>query len=438
MAIVKLWSVYNRLDHVLDYAMNKDKTEEQFYVSGINCLPEVANEEFYNVKNGFNKANNKIIAFHATQSFVGREVSPEKAHEIGMILANEIWGDRFQVVVTTHLDKKNIHNHFVINSTSFVDGKAYSNCKYDKALLRETNDNLCREYGLNVLEENQFNKNILKQDTYGYEIKQVVDYAIRHAWDWKDFVKIIDNLGYEIKEKNETISVKRQDSKKWIRLERRYGNKYSDENVRRNILEIIPTKVIEEAPVNKKIKGKFYVKGNFKAKGKKGSFLALCNYFDYEINIRPKLKMYKQFRNESQSKIIEKKYQAEVKKMQMYSDEAKLLANYKLDTLDDLQNFKQLQQAGLYLLNNSREDLYKKLKKETNPEKVEKIENEIRNYSRDITEIQSNVKLAIDLEKRSKKLAEQIKEEKQGKLAKEQKKAKNKSKNKNRNSYSLD
>ena len=122
----------------------------------------------------------------------------------------------------------------------------------------------------------------------------------------------------------------------------------------------------------------------------------------------------------------------------MYSDEAKLLANYKLDTLDDLQNFKQLQQAGLYLLNNSREDLYKKLKKETNPEKVEKIENEIRNYSRDITEIQSNVKLAIDLEKRSKKLAEQIKEEKQRKLAKEQKKAKNKSKNKNRNSYSLD
>lgn len=127
MAIVKLWSVYNRLDHVLDYAMNKDKTEEQFYVSGINCLPEVANEEFYNVKNGFNKANNKIIAFHATQSFVGREVSPEKAHEIGMILANEIWWDRFQVVVTTHLDKKNIHNHFVINSTSFVDGKAKVN-----------------------------------------------------------------------------------------------------------------------------------------------------------------------------------------------------------------------------------------------------------------------------------------------------------------------
>ena len=214
-------------------------------------------------------------------------------------------------------------------------------------------------------------------------------------------------------------------------------NEYSDENVRRNILEIIPTKVIEEAPVNKKIKGKFYVKGNFKAKGKKGSFLALCNYFDYEINIRPKLKMYKQFRNESQSKIIEKKYQAEVKKMQMYSDEAKLLANYKLDTLDDLQNFKQLQQAGLYLLNNSREDLYKKLKKETNPEKVKKNENEIRNYSRDITEIQSNVKLAIDLEKRSKALAGQIKEEKQRKLAKEQKKAKNKSKNKNRNSYSL-
>lgn len=148
MAVVKIWKIETRLDRtidyaedkkktentdykdmkgnqlqqVIDYAMNEYKTEKQYYTTGINCSTESAYEEMMITKKQFNKTNG-ILGFHAYQSFKGQEVSPEIAHEIGLKLAEEMWGDRFEVVVTTHLNSNNIHNHFVINSVSFVDGK---------------------------------------------------------------------------------------------------------------------------------------------------------------------------------------------------------------------------------------------------------------------------------------------------------------------------
>ena len=153
MATTALWKIKGRLDHVLDYAGNEDKTknpeftasefqglrdvmnytyqdfktEKQHYVSGINCDPEIARQQMIDTKNQYRKTGG-IIAFHGYQSFKEGEVTPELAHEIGMKLAREMWGDRFEVVVATHLDKKHIHNHFVLNSVSFADGyKYYSN-----------------------------------------------------------------------------------------------------------------------------------------------------------------------------------------------------------------------------------------------------------------------------------------------------------------------
>ena len=97
---------------VMNYAVQDYKTEKQYYVSGINCLPQTARQEMLQVKKQFNKEDG-IIAFHAYQSFKPGEVTPDLAHQIGLELANELWGERFQVLVTTHLDKAHIHNHFV-------------------------------------------------------------------------------------------------------------------------------------------------------------------------------------------------------------------------------------------------------------------------------------------------------------------------------------
>ena len=109
------------LRDVMDYSCQDYKTEKQHYVSGINCSPEIARQEMLDTKRQYRKMGG-IIAFHAYQSFSPGEVTADMAHEIGMKLAQEMWGDRFEVIIATHLDRAHLHNHFVLNSMSFKDG----------------------------------------------------------------------------------------------------------------------------------------------------------------------------------------------------------------------------------------------------------------------------------------------------------------------------
>lgn len=228
MATTKIWKIENRLDHVMDYttneektknnylqngvddydsirqvmmyATNADKTEKQFYTTGINCDVDSAVEEMRNAKHFWHKTDG-ILAFHADQSFKENEVTPE----IGVKLAEEMWGDRFQVVVSTHLNTKHLHNHFVINSVSFKDGyKYYSNFE-NTALLRKTSDELCEEYGLSVLEEKKcksginfenFYKKHIQESDYHKEVKEDLDYAIKNSYTTKDFHRILEPMGY--------------------------------------------------------------------------------------------------------------------------------------------------------------------------------------------------------------------------------------------------
>lgn len=122
MATTKIWKIKSRFDNVIDYITNKNKTDNKKYVTGINCMADIAYREMSITKEQFNKTGG-ILGFHAYQSFKGCEVTSDEAHEIGIRLAEELWGDRFQVIVATHTNTKNVHNHFYINSVSFVDGK---------------------------------------------------------------------------------------------------------------------------------------------------------------------------------------------------------------------------------------------------------------------------------------------------------------------------
>lgn len=133
--------------------MNPEKTVEAdgwMYVDGINTVPETAEKSMMAVKQRYGKENG-TMAYHVIQSFAPGEVTPETAHEIGIKLAEKMWGDRFEVVVSTHLDHEHIHNHFVFNSVSFVDGKKYNDNIKNLYKLREVSDELCREYKLSVV-----------------------------------------------------------------------------------------------------------------------------------------------------------------------------------------------------------------------------------------------------------------------------------------------
>lgn len=154
------------LSDVIAYAVKEEKTrlkkrgkeiaEEvivmQQYVSGVNCAPATARGEMMAVKKRYGK-DEGIMAFHGYQSFAPGECTPAMAHEIGVKLAEALWGDRFQVLVATHLDKENhLHNHFVVNSVSFLDGKRYHRTKQDYRRMRRESDRLCKEYALSVIE----------------------------------------------------------------------------------------------------------------------------------------------------------------------------------------------------------------------------------------------------------------------------------------------
>ena len=152
---------------VIQYAMNSSKTqkadEEQAevlrnFVSGINCHPATAREEMLAVKKRFGKETG-TVAYHGYQSFAPGEATPEMAHEIGIKLAQRLWGDQYQVVVATHLDKEShLHNHFVVNTVSFRNGIKYHRTAKDYHDMQAISDELCREYRLSVIEDPQYGR----------------------------------------------------------------------------------------------------------------------------------------------------------------------------------------------------------------------------------------------------------------------------------------
>lgn len=173
MATTKLWHIKGRLQDLLAYVENPEKTmaekpdlqplwdvlsyvqrpaatEQGEYVTAVNCLKEIALQQMIQTKKRFGKED-KYIAWHGYQSFKPGEVTPELCHEIGVRLAKEMWGDRFQIIVTTHLDKDHLHNHFCFNSVSFRDGGKYNYSKAEQQRLRDRSDSLCREYDLSVI-----------------------------------------------------------------------------------------------------------------------------------------------------------------------------------------------------------------------------------------------------------------------------------------------
>ena len=232
MATTAIWDVTDRLDRVIDYATNPQKTEtltfpvpasglqnvlaytqqdakteKQFYVTGINCDPATACQQMNRTKLQFQKTGS-ILAFHGYQAFVPGEATPETAHTIGVKLAQELWGDRFEVVVSTHLDKEHLHNHFVLNSVSFMDGKRYYDNNTTYALMRKTSDLLCREHSLSVIENPKRGKakhyaewkaEQENKPTWRGLIREDVDKAVAASMTFTQFIAALRNQSYEVK-----------------------------------------------------------------------------------------------------------------------------------------------------------------------------------------------------------------------------------------------
>ncbi len=202
------WDRYaeSPLHKVLEYDMNDNKTEKRLFVSGVNCIQETAYERMITTKTQFGKTDG-VIAYHAFQSFKEGEVTPEQCHYIGLETARRLWGDRFEVLVASHVSGRHMHNHFCINSVSFVDGKKFSNKRAEHIRLREVSDEICKEKGLSVLYNSNFYSNSNKKEYWknksaGDVEKQIIRMdlceAAERSKNITEFYTYLRELGYYI------------------------------------------------------------------------------------------------------------------------------------------------------------------------------------------------------------------------------------------------
>lgn len=371
-----------------------------------------------------------ILAFHGYQSFKEGEVTPEIAHEIGVRLAEEMWGDRFQVVVSTHLNTDNIHNHFVINSVSFKDGYKYYSNLSNTALLRKTSDEICEEYGLSVLEEktcksginfeNLYKKSMKESEYYKFT-KEDIDYAIEHSWTYQEFIKKLKDMGYEVYFRANKISIRRYPYKRNIRIERAFGEEYSIENIKNKIFSRYPTR--EEVIKPKTYDKRLFYKGSIKKLRKPKGIIALYYYYCYLLKVYPKKNLnYK----------LSPEMREAVKKMDKYSEQIRFICKYKLETINDIDNLKEQKQEELQKTLNTRNRLYYKRQKLYNESEKDVATKEIISVTSAIEKVRKEIRLCDEVSNNARKMKEQLKEMKEKEMKKEKKKIKDKKREKNR------
>lgn len=196
---------YGSLARTLHYAENDAKTvlsESVQLVSGIHCRAQQAGADMRAVQERFGKTNG-IVAYHAYQSFKPGEVTPQQCHEIGLELANKVWGYRFQVLVATHMNTGCLHNHFAINAVSYVDGKKYEQKRSQYYDLRRMSDKICRERQLSVIEKpgGKTPRPLYEAEKRGeptrYNLmRRAIRQAMTQASTERDFARALQSLGY--------------------------------------------------------------------------------------------------------------------------------------------------------------------------------------------------------------------------------------------------
>ena len=401
---------FSSVRDLLSYATNPDKTEKQFFTTGINCKVEDAVKQMEFVKTVYGKEDG-ILTFHGYQSFDKGEVTPEIAHEIGVRLAEEMWGDRFQVVVSTHLNTEHIHNHFVVNSVSFKDGlKYYSNLR-NTDLLRKTSDDLCDEYGLRVLEEktckyginfeNFYKKSIRDSDYYKFA-KEDLDYAIKHSYTQKEFHQYLSSMGYSYYYRANKLCIRREPPhKRNIRVERAFREEYSVESIRQRIIvnDFIPKqKIIPYKRTTLKFYGR---KSVFKKAYKPKGIIALYYYYRFLLGLYPKHNMQHKLTPEMR---------AEVKKIDEYSERIRFLCKYKLEAVDNVDELKAKKLREKQYILNTRNRLYYKRGKVDNETEKNQITRQIIEVTKELDKVKKEIKMCDEVVDNAIKMKEQIRQ----------------------------
>lgn len=393
MAVSKIWKVTARLDRVINYAVNpektdarsytpeqyqsltdvlryakdEEKTEREFYVDGINCNASTARDQFVTVKEQFGKPDG-IQAYHGYLSFKDEpNITPELAQKIGVEFAQKVWGDRFQVVVTTHLNTKHLHCHFVVNSVSFVDGKRMQNNEKHWRYFRHIADELCRQHRLNVIENP---KRGGRQNYYAKKLHEaglpnlvdtaraVVDEAISKSYSYDDFKYILRQMGAELNDaptrKYQVLTVK--GFEKHIRLQR-LGDEYLLPRIKERIYENRNKVRLEPFQKGYYYKPKQYLLITREDRIKKvGGLYGLYLHYCYKLGYLPKYKKQNPAR-------LHYLLREDLMKLDKLTEQVRLLGRENISNAEQLFSFKSKTESEIKSLTADRTHLRNEIRK---------------------------------------------------------------------------
>lgn len=435
MATISLWKVDCRLDHVIDYAANiektslKDKedlkdvldyatrstkTEQKLFVNALNCSPASAYEQMQETKKEYGKKNG-ILAFHGYQSFAPGEVTPEVAHEIGMKFAQQMWGDSFEVVVATHLDTDCCHNHFVLNSVSFVDGKKYNSCKANNRRMRELSDNLCREYGLSVIENPGPSKHISRyeymEEKAGKVTKNVIfrkdiDECILLSENENDFFREMKKRGYIFDFSHKYVTLSHPLFPKARRL-RNLGQEYEPDRLAERIEENIQRKRVELPEQDNTVED--YLED-----------LDNENYQQVYVRFVTVVKIVKT--RPERNRELQKRFFQEVRKLDRLIEQQNLLCDNDIESYEQLEQFSSSRKDELEELTKARDILRNKLKvaiRSGDEKEEDEIREHITNLSVMIKKLRRDIVICDRIEKQKPVIDERIEQAKESNSRKE-------------------
>ena len=404
MAVTQLYNRTTNLNGLIEYVMNGDKTDEMKYVSGVNCLPETAYEEMIATKNRFNKGKEKIIGYHLIQSFKEGEVTPEVAHELGLEYVNEVFGKDFEVVVATHLNTDNVHNHIVINSVSLKTGKKFYDYHASRDYLRIVSDCICQYYGLSVLEDKIWKhkgayKRFAKENPYMQMVKSDVDRCLEAALYERDFEKRMKELGYSYSndyEQGLVVIDNTRDRK--VYLQKFFGDKYSYNTVIDRILDYENRNTIKYGKKYRMSIEEYKKMLEIKRKNEIRKLPLLYVLFCLLLKIDP-LPAKMDFGKARVS--LTKEMRIELKYMNELSRQAVLLNKNKIGSLDDLNAFRTKLEDEVRTLKGARENLQRKKRKSMNQEDITKFDEELKTLAPKIKQLNTDIQNCYKIEKRT-------------------------------------
>ena len=437
MASTGFWPVKSRLKEVIDYAENPDKTtdkrfldedlwaalryvendkktDQTMYVSGINCPKQRAYQCMMATKRRYGKLGGNV-AYHGYQSFVQGEVTPEEAHAIGIETAKRMWGKDYEIVVTTHLNTDNIHNHFVVNSVSFKTGRKFENHIRDHVELRQISDAVCKEHDKSVIPFTRFYNNKkeywMRKDgkmSHRDMLRRDVDEALSKSGSFAEMEYYLKCLGYRFaRDYNYAhISVIADGWKRAIRLDS-LGEKYRSENLREILVanQYKPELYAIHPPKYKRTP-LLVIEYELRRLERMDTVQLLFELFIELLKICTGNNIEQQH-----NRPLSPMMRAEVEKLDKYLEEYKLLCDQNIESLEGLVSFKDNISSQIAALEQERQCVRNKNRRAKTPEEDAALKEQAKAITQKIKPLRKQRDIAIRIEDRIPKMQELIEQE---------------------------